>query len=117
MVTTPPNPAQQALLGRVRAALPTGHPVREVAMFGGRAVVLDGTMLLSVGKAGDLLVRVDPTRHEELLAHPGARPARMGADRPMGPGWISVEAAGLCTDEQLARWLALALEHHATASR
>ncbi|WP_337063329.1 hypothetical protein [Kineococcus sp. G2] len=95
------NPAQQALAGRVRDALPTGHDVRVV----------------SVGKDGDLLVRIDPARHDELIGRPGARPALMGVDRPMGPGWITVDASGLDTDERLASWLDVALQHHAATAR
>lgn len=47
-MATRPEP-QAALVARVRAALPPGSDVRGVAMSGGRAVVLDGTMLVSVG--------------------------------------------------------------------
>jgi len=74
-------------------------------------------MVVSVGKAGDLLVRIAPARHDELVHRPGARPALMGADRPMGPGWITVDASGVATDEQLGSWLEVALEHHATTSQ
>ena len=110
------NPAQQALAGRVRTALPTGRTVREVAMFGGRAFMLDEAMLVSVGKDGDMLVRIDPARHDELTNLPGARHALMGVDRRMGPGWIAVDTSGLDTDVQLAFWLELALQHHSKAS-
>lgn len=103
------------LLERVRGTLPSGRTVREVSMFGGTAFMLDERMLVSVGKDGTLLVRVDPDQHEELLQQPGARPSFMGKDRPMGPGWLTVENAGLETEADLARWVGTALAFHATA--
>lgn len=109
------TPTQQLLVDRVRSALPHGRAVREVSMFGGRAVMLDERMLVSAGKEGDLLVRIDPAAHDELIAS-GARPAMMNPDRPMGPGWITVAGADLETDEQLTRWLDVALDHHAQST-
>lgn len=104
--------ARHDLAARVRAGLPAAGTVREVSMFGGLAFMLDERMVVSVDRDGGLLVRVDPDRSAELLAVPGARPAVMGADRPMGPGWITVEADGLVTDQQLTRWIEVALQHH-----
>ncbi|MFB9378200.1 TfoX/Sxy family protein [Kineococcus gynurae] len=111
-----PDPVQVDLLDRVRAAL-AGRELREVAMFGGRAVMVDGAMLVSVGRGGDLLVRIDPARHDELVARPGAGPAVMGTDRPMGPGWITVSADALDEEADLAFWLGVAAEHHARLGR
>jgi TfoX N-terminal domain len=101
---------REALADRVRAALPQDRPVREVSMFGGLSFMVDGSMVVAAGRDGDLLVRIDPTRHDELLAVPGAGPAVMGADRPMGPGWVRVSPDGLSTDEQLAFWTRVGLE-------
>ena len=104
---------REALADRVRAALPDDGPVRVVSMFGGLSFMVDGSMVVAAGRAGDLLVRIDPARHDELLGVPGAEPAVMGADRPMGPGWIRVSRDGLGTDEQLAFWVEVGLEHRA----
>ena len=82
-------------------------------MFGGVSFMVDDSMVVAVGRDGDLLVRIDPARHDELLNVPGAMPAVMGADRPMGPGWIAVSHDGLATDEQLAFWTLVGLEHRA----
>lgn len=103
---------RSALAARVRVALPPSGAVREVSMFGGLSFMLDDRMVVSVGRDGSLLVRVDPARSQELLAIPHAHPAAMGADRPMGPGWITVTAHGLTTDQQLTDWIAVALQHH-----
>jgi TfoX/Sxy family transcriptional regulator of competence genes len=103
---------RQALAARVRAALPQDRAVREVSMFGGLSFMLDNRMIVSVNRDGNLLVRVDPDRSAELLSVPDAQPAVMGADRRMGPGWITVTANGLTTDQQLTDWIEVALQHH-----
>lgn len=114
----PQHPAQRVLVDRILTALPAGSVVREVAMFGGRAVMLDGSMLVSVGRDGDLLVRIDPAERESLLARRGAGPASMGgAGRPMGARWLTVAPDGLGTDDELAGWLEVALRRHGTGSR
>lgn len=81
-------------------------------MFGGLSFMLEDSMVVAVTRDASLLVRVDPARSAELLAVPGAIPAVMGADRPMGPGWITVTADGVTTDRQLTDWIAVALHHH-----
>ena len=107
--------SRAALVERIRSALPTGRSVREVPMFGGTALMLDERMLVSVGKDGSLLVRIDPDQYEELLQRAGARPSYMGTDRPMGPGWLTVDDASLHTEDDLGRWLDTALDFHAAA--
>ncbi|MEZ0164799.1 TfoX/Sxy family protein [Kineococcus sp. LSe6-4] len=94
-------------LERVRDLL-AGRDVRERRMFGGTSVVVDGRMVLSVRGDGTLLVRVDPDRSADLVAHEGAVRAEMGAGRDMGPSWLSVPAS----DGRVEFWVAVALEHH-----
>ena len=106
---------REVLAGRVRAALPRDRPVREVSMFGGLSFMVDDSMVVAVRRDGGLLVRVDPARNDELLNAPGAKPAVMGADRPMGPGWITISSDGLTTDEQLEFWTQVGLEQAARA--
>jgi len=79
-------------------------------MFGGLSFMVDDAMVVATGRDGDLLVRTDPARNDELLDVLGAKPALMGPDRPMGPGWIAVSHDGLTTDEQLAFWTEVGLE-------
>jgi TfoX/Sxy family transcriptional regulator of competence genes len=101
---------REALADRIRAALPDDRAVREVSMFGGLSFMVDDSMVVAAGRDGDLLVRIDAARHDELLDVAGAKPATMGADRPMGPGWITISQSGLTTDEQLAFWIQVGLE-------
>lgn len=108
---------REALAERVRAALPHDRPVREVSMFGGLSFMVDDSMVVAAGRDGDLLVRIDPARIDELLNVPGAKPAVMGAGRPMGPGWITVSHAGLTTDKQIAFWTQVGMEHRAARAR
>jgi TfoX/Sxy family transcriptional regulator of competence genes len=108
---------REALADRVRTALPPDRPVREVSMFGGLSFMVDDSMVVAARRDGDLLVRIDPARNEELLSVPGAKPAVMGADRPMGPGWITISHDGLTTDEQLAFWIHVGLEHRAAQAK
>jgi len=108
---------REALADRIRAALPRDRPVREVSMFGGLSFMVDDSMVVAAGRNGDLLVRINPARHDELLNVPGAKPAVMGADRPMGPGWITVSHDGLATDDQLTFWTQVGLEHLARQAK
>ena len=108
---------REALADRVRSALPPGRPVREVSMFGGLSFMVDDSMVVAARREGELLVRIDPARHDDLLGIAGARPAVMGADRPMGPGWITVSAEGLTADQQLAFWVGVGLEGRVVKSK
>lgn len=81
-------------------------------MFGGRAIMVNDKMLVSVGKDGSLLVRVDPEKHDALLERPGSSQAEMGEGRTMGPGWITVAGEALVGNEVLAEWVAEAMEYN-----
>lgn len=82
-------------------------------MFGGLSFMVNESMLVSVMHDGDLLVRADPQRADELVAIEGAQPAEMGAGRPMGEGWVSVGEEAIATDEGFDFWIGVALEHNA----
>lgn len=100
----------EPLVERVRDVLAAEPSLREVAMFGGRAFMVNDKMVVHVDKSGDLLVRADPARAAELLARPGARPAQMGPGRAMGNSWITVDRASAAAD--LDGWIEVALAYH-----
>jgi TfoX/Sxy family transcriptional regulator of competence genes len=108
-------PEMDDVADRIRALLAV--PWQEKAMFGGLSFMVDDKMLLNVRRGGDLLVRVDPERSEQLVAEHGVAVAEMGAGRSMGPSWLTVPAEGFATDEQLQVWLdeALAFNRQAVA--
>src|SRR5690625_1437558 len=110
-----PTP-QSELIERLRVLL-TGEPsTREVSMFGGRPFMVNEKMVVSALKEGALLVRVPPDEHDELTTHPGAEQAEMGVGRSMGPGWVSVSASAIDTDERLSFWLTVALDYNRTTA-
>ena len=111
------TPEQHHLVQRVRALVDDEPDVREVSMFGGRAIMVNDKMVVSAGKTGDLLVRVAAGRHEALLGEPGAAQARMGAGRGMGPGWITVAPEAVADDGRLAFWVEVAMRHNRAITR
>lgn len=85
-------------------------------MFGGLSFMVDDKMVVAARRSGELLVRVDPARRGELLQLPGARPAVMRADRPMGPGWMTVSSEGLATPSQLEFWVKVGMDHRGSGA-
>lgn len=112
MARTPPPPAQQQLIDRLREHLADEPVTRELSMFGGRCFMVAGKILVSADKDGGMLLRVAADDDDELLSRPGAARAEMGPGRDMGPGWITVAASAVQTDEGLASWLEPALEYN-----
>ena len=106
------TPEQHHLVQRVRALVDDEPDVREVSMFGGRAIMVNDKMIVSAGKSGDLLVRADAERHEALLDEPGATQAQMGAGREMGAGWITVTPEAIADDDRLTFWVDVAMHHN-----
>ena len=97
------------LAERVKAEM-KGLPFVEKKMFGGVGYLLHGNpstwlragMAVGVNK-DDLIVRVQPDKHAELLKRPHARPFDM-TGKPM-KGWLVVEAQGVKSAAQLSAWV------------
>lgn len=106
------TPEQARLIERVRTLTADQLMVREVPMFGGRAVMVNDKIIVSALKDGGLLVRVDADRDDEFLEGSGAERATMGRGRSMGPGWIRVSADAISDDEQLSSWIDVAVDHN-----
>ena len=100
------------LVDRIRDALAAHPSVREVKMFGGLSFMVNDKMVVCVRSEGDLLVRSDPERADDLLTLEGAGSAEMGAGRPMSKSWISVGQQELVTDDDLDFWIGVALEYN-----
>lgn len=86
-------------------------------MFGVRALMVAGAMVVAAHKDGSLLVRVDPAEDPALVEQPGAARAEMGNGRSMGTGWIRVQSAALQDDRALTGWVEAALRHLASRVR
>ncbi|KDA06294.1 hypothetical protein DC31_10615 [Microbacterium sp. CH12i] len=97
------------LADRVRALLMSEPGLEEKRMFGTRAFLLDGRILVGTRKEGVLLVRVAEERGVELLIEPGVTVAVMGA-KTMGPSWLDVAPAAIETDDALVFWIDAARE-------
>lgn len=91
------------LAARVRELLFDEPDVSETKMFGGLAFLVGGKMAVAASGQGGLLVRVDPTSSEALLARTKAKPMEMRG-RKMA-GWLRVDAADVPTKRQLLRWV------------
>ena len=98
------------LAERIRSQL-NGSPFVEKKMFGGVGFLVNGNMACGVNK-DDLIVRVDPDKHNTLLKKPHVRPFDM-TGRPM-KGWLVVETAGVKTDKQLSTWIQEGVEFAST---
>jgi hypothetical protein len=66
-------------------------------------------MAISASGLGGVLVHVDPARSDDLVAATKATVAVMRG-REM-PGWLRVSAADLLSDEDLAPWVEVGIEH------
>lgn len=98
---------------RLRARLETVDGITDKRMFGGLAFLLNGNLLVAASSKGNLMLRVDPARADELLGRDHVIPMEMGGGRKP-KGWIRVEEPGYDSDDQLAAWVDEALAYAAT---
>lgn len=93
----------EELADRVRP-LVSGRPlVTERKMFGGLAFLVGGNMAVAASGQGGLLVRVDPSASDELVATTPAEPMVMRG-RPT-PGWVRVGSEHLRSPDDLVAWV------------
>jgi TfoX/Sxy family transcriptional regulator of competence genes len=91
----------EKLAERIRNEL-SGIPFVEKKMFGGVGFLIHGNMACGVYKE-DMIVRVEPARHEQLIKKPGAKVFDI-TGKPM-KGWLMVDPAGCKTKKQLGAWV------------
>ena len=91
------------LAQRIREMLVDKPDITEKKMFGGLAFLIAGNMAVAASGQGGLLVRVDPTKSDKVIATTTARPMEMRG-RAM-QGWLRVDAADIRTKRQLAKWV------------
>lgn len=95
-------PYNEELASQVRVSLGPLAGLTEKKMFGGLAFMLNGNMCVGVTN-DDLMVRVGPHEHEELLSLPHARPMDF-TGRPM-KGFVFVGLEGLAEADVLKEWV------------
>ena len=89
------------LAERIRAEL-EGIPFVEKKMFGGVGFLIHGNMACGVHKE-NMIVRVNPDKHDKLLKKPHVKPFDI-TGRPM-KGWLMVESNECKTAKQLSAWI------------
>lgn len=95
----------EELAERLRQLLDSEPRLTEKKMFGGLAFLIGGNMAIAASGQGGVLVRVDPTESDKLVATSNAEAAVMRG-RPMD-GWLRVGSEHLRTKRQLAKWAGL----------
>ncbi|MDQ4213001.1 TfoX/Sxy family protein [Microbacterium sp. ASV81] len=102
------------LADRIRALLGGDGDVEERAMFGSRAFLVDGKILVGARTGGRLLVRVGAEHGDQLQAEPGVSRTVMGS-RTMSANWLDVAAEAVAGDDALMAWIDIAREDAAGA--
>jgi len=101
--------AMTELADRIRALLDDVPGIEERRMFGSRAFLIGGKIIVGARRGGALLVRVDVKRGDALQERPGVARAVMGA-RTMSGNWLDVDPDAVAREEDLMFWLDVARE-------
>ena len=99
----------EQLASRIRALLDGERDLAEKKMFGGLAFLVGGNMAVAASGQSGLMLRVPPDQTEQLAAEPHAGRFEMRG-REM-KGWLRVDAAGVESDEDLARWVDIGVRY------
>jgi TfoX/Sxy family transcriptional regulator of competence genes len=93
----------ESLADRIRVVLEGTPLLTEKKMFGGLGFMVGGNMAVAASGQGGILVRVDPTEGEQLIATTAAHPMEMRG-RAMS-GWLRVHTEDVADDEALEEWV------------
>jgi TfoX/Sxy family transcriptional regulator of competence genes len=105
-------PQDDALAGRVKAALARAPRVEQKKMFGGLTFMVRRKMCVSVGKQR-IMCRIDPAIHDSAIERIGCRPVVMKGRQYRG--FVHVDAEAVKTKSDLDYWVGLALDYNARA--
>lgn len=86
--------------------------IEEKRMFGGLCFMVNGKMCIGVEK-DRLMVRLDPSRYDEVMEKDGCRP--MDFTGKVMKGFVFVDIRVLNTKRKLEYWINLALEYNKIA--
>jgi len=93
------------LADRIREATSGLDGLTEKRMFGGLAFLVHGNMAVAASGQGGVLLRVDPSRSEELLDD--VTVTRMEMRGKELDGWLRITDEGVADDAALRRWVDL----------
>jgi TfoX/Sxy family transcriptional regulator of competence genes len=103
----------EKLADRVRELIALPHlKIEEKKMFGGLCFMVDDKMCVGVIK-DELMVRLDPSRNDEVLEIEGCRPMDFSGKSMIGFVFVNQEAVD--TETKLKYWIDLALEYNPMA--
>ncbi len=102
----------EKLTNRVRELLADVAKVDEKKMFSGIAFMVDEKLCIAV-RGDNIMLRVDPALHDELVEKPGCSSMIMkGKDLD---GYVVVDESVLNSKKQLSYWVTLALDYNPIA--
>jgi TfoX/Sxy family transcriptional regulator of competence genes len=93
----------EKLAERIRELLVGEADVTEKKMFGGLAFLVVGNMAVAASGQGGLMVRVEPSTSDRLVATSNARLVEMRG-RAMR-GWLRVDVDDVGSKRQLGKWV------------
>ena len=96
------------LANRVRERVADMPDMTEKQMFGGLGFLVAGNVAVTVSFRGGLMVRVDKTKSDRLVATTNATVVEMRGR--LMPGWLRVEPEDVRTTRQLKKWVTLGID-------
>jgi len=97
------------LADRIREATQDVDGLSEKRMFGGLAFLVNGNMAVAASGKGDLLLRIDPARSDELVDDAGVR--RMEMRGKEMDGWLRISLETVEDDADLRTWVSTGVEY------
>ena len=100
------------LADRIRTRFAVFENVEEKKMMGGLTFMLNGKMCVGIIK-DDLMCRIDPAIHEEMIEKTGCRTMDF-TSRPMS-GYVQIDDSGMQSQKDFDFWMGLAIDFNAKA--
>jgi len=102
----------EKIADRIREALVDVPNVEEKKMFRGITFMVNGKMCISVGD-DEIMCRIDPELHDEILAKRGCRTMMMKGREYKG--YVLIDEDGMKTKKDFDFWIQLALDFNIRA--
>ncbi|MCW3107085.1 MAG: TfoX/Sxy family protein [Segetibacter sp.] len=100
------------LAERIRERLSQLDNVEEKKMFRGITFMVDGKMCVNVS-SDEMMCRIDPAIHEEVIQRKGCRPMLMKGRELKG--YVLISEEGMKTKEDFEYWISLSLDFNKKA--